>query len=203
MTARAWAWRLRFPVAAALTALAVLAAAGAWRPAPSGSVRVVVTAHDVTGGHTLAASDLRYVTVPASAAPRGATASVDDLVGRSVVTDLPAGVPVAAALLGSTPHGPPGTVVATVRLADPQMAALLSPGDRVDVLAAPAEGGPGVVVAHRAVVLPAPPQASGGGGLLPDTCGETGTTVVLAVGPQEVYALSGAAGSALSAFVVS
>ena len=200
---RVWAWRFRFPVAAALVALAVLSGTAALRPAPSGSVRVVVTAHDVTAGQTLTRGDLRYATVPAGVAPDGADATLDGVVGRTVVADLPADVPLAATLLGTTPHGPPGTVVATVRLADPQMVALLSPGDRVDVLAAPVEGGPGTVVAHRATVLPTPKTDTPDDGLLAASCGtDPPTTVVLAVSPDEMPGLSGAAGTLLSAFVV-
>ncbi|MCL2091929.1 MAG: SAF domain-containing protein [Micrococcales bacterium] len=199
---RVWAWRFRFPVAAALVGLAVLSALDGLRPAPAGSVRVVVTAHDVTAGQTLARGDLRYATVPGAAAPEGAAVGLDDIAGRTVVADLPAGVPLAAALLGATPHGPAGTVVATVRLADPQMVALLSPGDRVDVLAAPLEGGTGSVVARGATVLPAPATSPTDDGLFGGCGPEPTTTVVLAVSPEEMPGLSGAAGSTLSAFVV-
>jgi Flp pilus assembly protein CpaB len=202
LQARVWAWRFRFPVAAALVGLAVLSAADALRPVPAGSVRVVVTAHDVTVGQTLTRDDLRYATVPGDMAPEGAAAGLGDVAGRTVATDLPAGVPLAATLLGSTPQGPAGTVVATVRLSDPQMVALLSPGDRVDVLAAPVEGGTGTVVARGALVLPAPETSTDDGGLL-GTCGpEQPSTVVLAVSPDEMPGLSGAAGTLLSAFVV-
>ncbi len=199
---RVWAWRFRFPVAAALVGLAVLSAADVLRPAPSGSVRVVVTAQDVTAGQTLTRGDLRYATVPGDMAPDGAAAPLDDVVGQAVVADLPAGVPLAATLLGATPRGPAGTVVATVRLADPQMAALLSPGDRVDVLAAPVEGSTGTVVARAALVLPAPETSASDDGLLGGCPADPPATVVLAVSPDEMPGLSGAAGTTLSAFVV-
>lgn len=199
---RVWWWRFRYPVAAVLVGLAVLSAADVLRPAPSGSVRVVVTARDVTAGQTLARGDLRYATVPGDVAPQGATVGLDDVAGRTVIADLPSGVPLAATLLGSTPRGPAGTVVATVRLADPQMAALLSPGDRVDVLAAPVEGGTGTVVARGAVVLPAPETSTADEGLLGGCGADETTTVVLAVSPDEMPGLSGTAGTTLSAFVV-
>ncbi|MCL2850645.1 MAG: SAF domain-containing protein [Micrococcales bacterium] len=199
--ARVWAWRLRFPVAAALVALALLTAVSTLRPDPAGSVRVVVTARDVSAGHTLTSGDVRYATVPSGVAPTGSRTSLDDVVGRAVAIDLPAGVALAGTLLG-TPHGPAGTVVTTVRLAEPQMAALLSPGDRVDVLAAAADGGPGTVVARGAVVLPSPAPDSTDTGLF-GACGTTQSpTVVLAVSPTEMPALSAAASALLTAFVV-
>jgi len=198
-----WVWRFRFPLAVALVALAVLTGASTVRPAPAGSVRVVVTAHDVAAGQALGRADLRYAQVPSAMAPDGARTTVDKVVGRTVAVDLPAGVPLASTLLGSAPHGPAGTVVATVRLADPQMVALLSPGDKVDVLAAPVEGGPGTVVARRAVVLPSPePPTSDDGLFSACTTTDRPTTVVLAVSPDEMPALSGAAGTLLTAFVV-
>jgi len=161
---------------------------------------VVVAARDLVAGQTLTLTDLRNVSVPRAAAPEGSAVLLTDVAGRAVVVDLPAGTPLSTSLLVTTPYGPPGTVVATVRLADPQMVALLSPGDHVDVLAAPAVGGAGTVVARRALVLPSPERGAAPG--LLGACGESPTAVVLAVDPEEVYALSGAVDATLSAFVV-
>lgn len=181
----------------------MLSAATTLRPAPAGSVRVVVTARDVAAGQTLTRGDLRYAQVPSAMAPASARTTLDRVAGRTLAVDLPAGVPVASTLLGSAPRGPSGTVVATVRLADPQMVALLSPGDKVDVLASPLDGGPGTVVARGAVVLPSPEPATSDEGLFSAcTATDQPTTVVLAVSPTEMPALSGAAGTVLTAFVV-
>ena len=86
-------------------------------------------------------------------------------VGSSTAVPLAAGGPLVPGVLADDEvRGPPGTVVATVRFADPAVAGLLSPGMHVDVLAATAEGGPGGVVARRALVLPVArqPRATGG-----------------------------------------
>jgi hypothetical protein len=108
--------------------------------------------------------------------------------------------------------GPPGTVVATVRLADPAVATLLAPGMRVDVLAATEDGTPGRSLARGALVL-APPRSAGHAAT--GTVGLTSSTVaggtsadssppvLLAVAPDEAAALAGAGISAvLSAVIV-
>lgn len=84
-------------------------------------------------------------------------------------------------------------VLAPVRLADAEVVRLLSPGDRVDVLASQAEGKAGArarVVAHRARVdqLPSPGRKRAGQAAIP----EAGALVVLAVPPRTAKALAGA-----------
>ena len=86
-----------------------------------------------------------------------------------------------------------GLVLAPVRLADAEVVRLLSPGDRVDVLASQAEGTAGArarVVAHRARVdrLPPPGRKRAGQAVIP----EAGALVVLAVPPRTAKALAGA-----------
>lgn len=202
---RVLAWRLRFVVAATCLGLAAAVTVSVLRPAPPAGVDVLVAAHDLPAGLQLASPDLRVVTVPESAAVAEAVASDEvraALVGGTTAVPVPAGMPLVPDLLaGADLSGPPGTVVAAVRLADDAMAALLGPGDRVDLLAAPAEGGPGVTLARAALVLPSASHAESGGLLGGDT--DTAPLLV-AVTPDEAAALAGAGVSnVLFAVVVS
>lgn len=195
-------WRSRLPATAVLVALAAGSALQVLRPEPAGTVTITVTARAVTAGSALVGADLATVAVPSAAAPVDARRSPAELVGSTVALALPAGTPVVPALLAGALHGPEGTVVAVVRLSDPALVALLSPGDRLDVLASGDLGAPGTVLAHRALVLP---QQTGTGTSADDLLcgGEQAATVVLAVDPDEVAALSGAAGTtSLTAVVV-
>jgi Flp pilus assembly protein CpaB len=195
-------WRARFPFAALLVALSAGSALQVLRPEPAGTVAITVTAREIGAGTALVAADLTTVAVPSAAAPAEARRAPAELVGRTVALALPAGTPVVPGLLAGTLHGPDGTVVAVVRLMDPALVALLSPGDRLDVLGTDDLGGPGTVLARRALVLP----QQTGTGTAADVLGCTGeqnATVVLAVDPGEVAALSGAVGSgSLTAVVV-
>ncbi len=199
-------WRWRFPVAAACLALAAAVTVDTLRPAPETGTDVLVAARDLPAGLALAGTDMRVATVPAPIAVAGSVASDEAraaLVGRTTAVLVPAGMPLVPQLLAGTDlTGPPGTVVAAVRLADDAMTALLRPGDRVDLLAAPVEGGAGVPLARGALVLPSPPR-SGGSGLLGSSGGDAAPLLV-AVGPDEATALAGAGVSrALFAVVVS
>ena len=142
--------------------------------------------------------------MPDALVPDGAFTDADAVLGASAAVPIAAGAPVLPGLLADDEvRGPPGTVVATVRFADPAVAGLLSPGVRVDVLAATAEGGPGTVVATRALVLPVARQPSSDGGALGlGGSGDTSVPVLLAVAPAEAPALAGAAASALLSAVV-
>jgi len=200
-------WRWRFAVAALALGVAVSSALETLRPPPAPVRPVVVAARDLPAGTTIARTDLRVAHVPAGLAVAGAATVPGALVGRGTAVAVPAGLPVVPELLASgVPGGPPGTVVAAVRFGDPAVAALLAPGAHVDVLAAAVEtGGQGVVVAHRALVLPvaAPADADHGAGWSVGLTGDEAPPVLLAVTPQEAAALSGSAVAAvLSAVVV-
>jgi len=200
------AWRWRFVAAAGCVGLATTLTVDALRPTPPTGVDVIVAARDLPAGLELAPADLRIVTLPGSAAVSAAAASGEAraaLVGHTTAVPVPAGMPLVPQLLaGVDLTGPPGTVVAAVRLADDAMATLLAPGDRVDLLAAPAEGGAGVRLARGALVLPSPPR-EGGGGLL-GSSGADPAPLLVAVLPDEATALAGAGVSdVLFAVVVS
>lgn len=199
-------WRARLPLAAACLGLAALLAVDELRPAPAVTVDVLVAAHDLPAGATLTVADVRTAPLPPDAAlPAARAEGHATLVGERTAVPVPEGLPlVPGVLAGGRLSGPPGTVVTAVRLADAAVARLLAPGDRVDVLAASAQGGPGTTVARRALVLPSPGDAAGGTGLLggPTSAAESAPLMV-AVRPEEAAAVAGAAGTAdLSAVVV-
>lgn len=203
---RVLAWRSRFVVAAACLGLAAAVTVDALRPHPSSGTDLLVAARDLPAGAALSGSDVRVATVPRALAVAAAGASDEAraaLVGRTTAVPVPAGMPLVPQLFAGTDLvGPPGTVVAAVRLADDALTTVLAPGDRVDLLAAPVEGGAGVTLARSALVLPSPPT-DGGGGLLGSSDAQAAPLLV-AVRPDEAVALAGAGLSrALFAVVVS
>ncbi len=202
--ARVLVWRLRFVVAAGCLAVAAAVTVGELRPAPPAGVDVLVAAHDLPAGTVLDAADLAVVQVPERLAVPAALASDEanaTLVGGTTAVAVPAGLPLVPSLVtGGALAGPPGTVVAAVRLADQALAGLLTAGQHVDLLAAPGDGEPGVTLAHRALVLPttAPDTSTG---LLGDA--PAAAPLLVAVTPDEAAALAGAASDVLFAVVVS
>lgn len=192
-------WRAR----TALLVLTVLAVGAvlleALRTEPEPTVPVPVLARALPAGTVLETRDVRTERWPARLAPPLAA----EPVGRSLAVTLPAGAPLLEGVLRSEDRwrqAPPGTVAAPVRLADPHVAALLAPGDRVDVYAL---DGPARALARHALVLEVPsPPGSEGLGLLGTPTSGSGL-VLLAISPREVEALAehGAAGDLTAVLV--
>ena len=198
-------------LAAACCGLAAAAVVQAVRPAPPPTVDVVVPAHALPAGEPVAAADLATVAVDVDLAPDGVATDPAELVGRTPVTALPAGLPLHPGLLpggGVVSLAPRGTVVVPVRLED-TAAGWLRPGDHVDLVltgeAARAAGAGSTdgadrgdaYLARRALVLPRPEVAEqAAGGLL---AGATGTSqdtdvTLVAVTEDEAPGLSAASG---------
>ncbi|SDY59170.1 Flp pilus assembly protein CpaB [Modestobacter sp. DSM 44400] len=155
---------------------------------------MVVAATDLTAGAVLTGADLGLVTLPASMAPDGVVDDVGQLTGEVLAGPLRRGEPVTDVRVigpGLWSRVPPGQVAAPVRLADLAVAALLRPGDRVDVLASPADAGAAEVVAADALVLSAPPAEATG-----PAAGADGGLLVLAVSAETAARLAGSATSA-------
>lgn len=194
LTVRVLAWRARHALVALGCAGALLVCARALAPPPPPTVDVAVTARAVPAGRAFDDADLRTVAWPVHLAPADVL-PVADAYGRAGVVDLPAGVPLLAALLAGDRYdveAPAGTVVVPVRLADPAVTALLRPGDRVD-LVRPGDGGPVEVVARSALVLRTEHAAEGGAGPLGLGGAAESAHAVVAVGPAEGRALAAAA----------
>jgi Flp pilus assembly protein CpaB len=140
----------------ALVAL-VLAARPDPPPAPApAAVPVTVAVTDLPAGTVLASGDLRVARLPPDVTPAGASAEPETLVGQQLAAGVRAGESITDARLvgpGLTAQLSEGQVAAPVRLADLAIASLVRTGDRVDVLATPAESAAAEVVAASALVL--------------------------------------------------
>jgi len=161
---RAVAWRRRL-LSAGLAAGSVAFALQALAPPPPAGTDVVVAARDLAAGAVVSTGDLRVAHRPAGDVPSGALTSTAAATGRpvssavrrgEVLTDVRLVGP--AALRGLAD----GTVAAPVRVVDAESAALLRPGDVVDLLAASATPdaptGEARLVASGVRVLLAPRQ---------------------------------------------
>ncbi|MBG0826343.1 flagellar biosynthesis protein FlgA [Planomonospora sp. ID67723] len=180
-------------LAAVLASLATACAVIGSRPDGGASVTVLAAARDLPGG-VLAAADVRPVALRPGTAPDGALGPGTPVAGRVLTGPVRRGEPLTDVRLlgpGLLAAHRPGTVAAPVRVADPESARLLSPGDVVNVLAAQ-DGwdgsAPARTVAEGVPVLALPAGESGGGAL-----------IVLATTPEQAADLASAqAGGKLS-----
>lgn len=165
-------------MSAALVAVAALAALHVARPTPPPTTLVWVAARDLAGGAPLTRGDVRAVRMPLSVAPAGALRDAAAVVGHLLAAPVRRGEALTDVRLLGQPLlsalSDPGLVAVPVRVADGSAAAaLVRPGDVVDVLAAtdPTDGAAAVpVVVARAVRVLAVPgrdvAAGDGGGLV-------------------------------------
>lgn len=165
---RAVAWRRRL-LAAGLAAGSVAFAIQALAPPPPAGTDVVVAARDLPAGTLLSAGDLRLAYRPTSDVPGGALGTTAAATGRPVSSAVRRGEVLTDVRLvgpGALRGLAAGTVAAPVRIADAESAALLRPGDVVDLLAASAvpdaPTGEARLVASAVRVLLAPRQQRSG-----------------------------------------
>ena len=170
LAARGRSWSrpllLRRFVAASLM---VLAAALALRPAPD-TVPVLVASHDIAPGSTLSETDVAVWRLPAAAAPDGAITDRGALAGRVMAAGARTGEPFTdvsltgpeLVALQSSAAGVTDAATVPVRLADPDVAALLAPGATVDVVSAGERDAEPTVLAERATVVTVLDEATGG-----------------------------------------
>lgn len=167
---------------------------------------MTVAARDLPAGTRLGADDLRDVPAPSAVVPAAALDRSGAL-GQVLLAPVSAGETITAARLsgsGLLTGTPPGTVALPVRLADPGAAALLVPGDRVDLVTAVAHDAPtkaARVVGRDLVVLHAPgsPADSVDALVADDLLG--GLVVVAASDRQALEVIIGAAEGPVSAVV--
>ena len=208
---RVLAWRVR-PVllVAALVGACALAARLSAPPEPP-TAPVVVARSDLAAGQVLAAGDLRTVRLPAHLVPDTAASDAGALVGAHVAVEIAGGVPVVEAHLARSrfAHEPPsGTVAVPLTLADEAVAALLRPGDRVDLVTGAADSwaedpAPRVLARAALVLEVRRPDAPDDGalGLLPG--GLTGVPLlVVAVAPEEGHLIAATDGGSIGAVLV-
>ncbi len=178
-------------LAAVCAALAVAGALQAAAAPPPTTEPVLVAARDLASGEPVAAGDLVEARYAAGTAPQGLA---EDPVGRVLAAPLRRGEPVTdVRLVGADlAAAHPGRVAAPVRLPDASMAALLRPGDRVDLVAAdPQGGGAAEVVASRLPVLAVP--AAGADATESGAGAAAGRLVLLAARPDDVPRIADAA----------
>jgi Flp pilus assembly protein CpaB len=135
-------------LAAALLLVAVVVAlhpdppSAALGAQPAG-MTVVAAARDLPAGTILAVADLRTISLPPGVVPTGTAQQVRTLLGRTVAGPVRRGEVVTdARLVGpelTAGLGPQESAAAPVRLADAEAAAIVRPGDRVDVLGTPVD----------------------------------------------------------------
>lgn len=119
----------RRSLCAVLTGLAVLFALAALTESPA-TTRVEVAARDLPSGHRLAAGDIRVVELPEAAA---VDHPAEEIAGRQVAGPMRAGEPFTDRRVIDPRSVAEGMVLASV-VVEPEVAALVRPGDRVDVL---------------------------------------------------------------------
>jgi Flp pilus assembly protein CpaB len=121
-------------------------------------ITVVKAKSQLPGGTVLSATDLALERVVAADVPEGVVTDPNDLVGKTLAGPV-AENQMMTSLTTTTARTsvPPGHVIAPLRLADPALAALVRPGDMVDVVAADTDGEqPAVVIAAGARVVTVP-----------------------------------------------
>lgn len=150
--------------------LVLLAAALALRPEP-GMATVLVAARDLAPGSTLTAEDVRPQALPAEIVPAGAITNPSGVDGHVLAGAARRGEPMTdVRLLGAeltrllAPDE--GSASVPVRLSDPDIAALLAPGSKVDVVTVGERGREPSVLAERATVLAVMDDAGAGAGRL-------------------------------------
>ena len=159
---RAFRWHRRW-FAALLASIAVLATLEALSPDASGTVPVVVAAHELVGGSTIAAIDLEVLAFPADAVADGAFSDPSRVVGGEVVATVPARRPLTTAdLLDAHSLVGQGKVAVPVRFADADTVSILHVGSRIDVLGQRTSDAAVSVVAAEVRVVAIPGADKGG-----------------------------------------
>jgi pilus assembly protein CpaB len=187
--------RHRALVAGGLVAAAVATALTAVVPARAPTAQVVASARDLPAGTVLTDADVALVGLPPGTVPDGAARSPDEVVGRHLAGAVRAGEPLTDVRLLGAAIVPAGDDVAVpVRIAEPAVSALVRVGDRVDVLAAPPDGGQVARSVVSDVTVVAVPQ-------LADDLGEGALVVVAASRPAAARLAAAAVTGPLSLVV--
>lgn len=134
--------RHRALLAAGLAAGAVASALGVLAPASPAGVTVLTAARDLAAGTALSETDLRAVAMPRALVPAGALVAVRQTAGRVLAAPVRRGEALTDVRLAGSDllEARSGLLAVPVRIADAASAALVTAGDRVDVLAAQASG---------------------------------------------------------------
>ena len=189
--ARAASWHRR-KLAALAAVAAVLTGVSAAAPEGPAMMSVVKARSRLPAGTVVSTSDLVLDRVVASDVPEGVLTDPLALVGRTLAAPVAENqmmTPLAAT--DARTSVPQGHVIAPLRLADTALAALLRPGDLVDVIAADPQAGQAAVVAAgaRVITIPQVPDERVGPG-------PEGALVLIDVDAHTASAVAQAAASA-------
>lgn len=179
--------RRRRPLAALLVAGAVAASLHVLAPPPPATTALRVAGRDLPAGHVIGPGDLVDAAVPSGVVPDGVVGSPE---GRVLAGPLRAGEPVTDVRLvgpGLAAGQPAGRVALPVRLSDAGQAALLTVGDRIDLVATDPRAATATALAPDVVVLALPDARRAGDDALP------GRLVVVGLSATDVYEVTAAA----------
>lgn len=184
----------------AAVALVVLAGALALRPAgarEAAQTDVVVAAKDMAPGSRLSQADVSIRQLPGSVVPTGALTRRAAAVGRVLAGPIRAGEPLTdVRLVGpadtALTTGEPDAATVPVRLADPDVADLLRPGIRVDVVTLDPDQQSDPVLADNATVVTVRDTASSSGGVAGAGQNQAGRLVLVALPRQFATRLAAA-----------
>jgi len=181
----------RRPLAALCAAAAVGSGISAARPSPDPTTPVLVSASDLAAGTVLAEGDLTTVAWRSDHVPDGALDAGEPPLGQTIAAPMRAGEPLTDIRLlqpGLLAGHPPGTVLTTIRTADPATMGIVHVGDAVDVVGADPQGRTPAVVLGRSV--PVVSVLEGAADAMP---GGEGPVLVVAVDESTAVRLADAA----------
>jgi Flp pilus assembly protein CpaB len=200
-----WPRRLLAALLLVLAALAWLQGQVQLTGSSAAGVAVLAAAHDLGAGAVLTPADVRVVRLDPTLAPAGALRSAGSALGRTLAGAVRRGEPITdVRLVGralTSGLGPADSVAVPVRLADGETASFLHTGDRVDLLATPADGAAGLAAdpsAQAAGVTPEGAVAVAAGVRVlavltrPDATLEDGVLVLVATSVEGARRLAGA-----------
>ena len=152
---------------AAAVVLVLLAAMLALQPRPgpaAAEAPVLVAARDLSPGRVLTREDVAERSMPAELVPKGAFTRLDAVEGRVLGAAARSGSPLTDVALAGPDQtaltaGAGGHAAVPVRLDDPDVADLLYPGRRVDLVTTTTQSGNSSVLAERVPVISVRPPS--------------------------------------------
>lgn len=155
---------------------------------------MIVASRSIPGGTTLAAADLTTVWLPAPAVAEGYFGSPESLLGRQVISEVPARRTLTGSdLLTNSASVAPGNLALPVRFSDAGTTAMLGVGSRIDIFGPSGTGGGFAVIASNIRVAAVPKNDSTG-----ILSSRDGGLVMVEVDTTQAAAISAAATTSLS-----
>lgn len=140
---RILSWHRR-KIAAALTALGVLALMSHFSGAAEPVVAVVVSTGEISAGAMIESGDVSLREIPQPLVPPGSLTDLADVVGHSAAATLTSSTIIQPGLLVSGDPPGPGRSLVPITVQDPQLRDILSAGQRI-ALVSPLGDVPGIL----------------------------------------------------------